>query len=138
MVLSGKSFGPESTSEELEALRNRVYMHSEDILVFKDIPESTRFSEKVLFDQADKLVGAHESFVMIVDLSDSTRPNAEVRHYIQDRIKSMTRLRHISVIIPNKNLLLEMAAKFIMRGMGLKSYAICKTLEEALERIRNV
>jgi hypothetical protein len=127
-------YGHDSTEEEIEAIRGRVYLYKDDIIMYKEIPAPSIFSLDLFFDNIKEITGTFSSFYMIIDLTEAERPRADIRNHLKKRFPELKNLEHASVFT-EKNFMLNIAAKFVMTGIGLKSFSVHKTLEEALEAI---
>ena len=132
-----RSYGPESTPEEIEAIRNRVFIHMDDIIVYREMPHPSAFSWDLIFAKLDELAGNFETFSLIIDLSEPKRPSAADRAYVSTSFRRLQeRMRHVA-LFTGKNFLLNVAAKFVMSSMGLANSTICSTFDQALEAVRD-
>ena len=74
---------------------------------------------------------------LIIDLTEALRPDAETREYLRQKFHPIKdNLEHVA-IYTGKNVILNIAAKFVLRGIGLEPYSLHTKHEEALAAIKN-
>ena len=115
-----------------------IYIIESDDLVInvKETKTTTVNQVNKYFDYIEEL-SKNNSFTIIIDLSDATPPNAEIRYEIQNRFKPIKHLIKSYKIVVGPNFLIQIAAKFTMASLGLKKYEIYSTLEKAKETLIN-
>ncbi len=119
------------TTEEIVWIYNR----EKKIIYYEEPYSTTKEQLDHNFQRISKLSREFGKFFLIVDLTKASRPNAEIRQHIHQKfaiIKST--VIHVS-IFTEKNLLLNMAATFVMKKTGLPSFSIHKKLAEAEKAI---
>jgi hypothetical protein len=134
-----RSYGPDSTPEEIALIKQRMYEIEPSIFIWHEIPIQSSFSVRLSLARLNEL-GAHlPSFSYIVDLREAVAPTQEVRAtLVQQLNEAVPKLRAIAVWT-EKNVLMNVAAKFVIAGMGLKkACTLHKTLPECLQTLRNV
>lgn len=135
--IEAREYGPEITAEEREALRERIYMFTDDILIWQEVPVQTCNTVAVHGEKVMELTADLENFFLLIDLTEAGRPKAEIIDCLRKVMGSLTGLRYAAVYT-GKNFILNVAAKFVMGRMGFVAYSIHKTKEEALDAINNV
>ena len=114
-----------------------VWLHSQEkkIIFYKE-PYSTTIEQlDINFQTIDNLGKSLGKYHLLIDLTGASRPKAEIRQHIFEKFQLIkSGLLHVG-IFTGKNLLLNMAATFIMRKVGLNSFSIHKSLKEAEEAI---
>lgn len=130
-----RPYGPESTEAEREALRNRVSLVEDRILLFRAVPVPTPFQLNLCFDKVEELTAGMPRFALIIDLTEGRRPSAEVRAHLRERFLRLKELAHTSVIV-GPNFVLTVAARFVLRGAGHGSLTFHRGHEDALEAAR--
>ena len=115
--IEAKTYGPDSTPEEVAALRARVSHVEPGYILYREIPCASEFHLNLLFDRVEELAQAHGCHYMLVDLSESRRPNAEQRRQLKQRLKSLGEAIHAAAIFTEKNVLLTTAARFVVAGV---------------------
>ncbi len=131
-----RPYGPESTEEERQAIKDRVYLYSDRIVIFKETPIQTIFQIDLSFEKIEEITQELESFSLIIDLSEAKPPTAEIREHLKKCYSSLDRMLHAAVVT-ERNFMLNIAAKFVLKGLGLKSYSIHKTMGEALGAVHD-
>lgn len=136
-AIPARPFGPDSTPEELELIKGRLYELEPSIFIWHEIPVQTAFTVRLSLARLNEL-GAHlPSFSYIVDLREAGTPTQEVRATLMQQLnEAMPKLSAIAVWT-EKNVLLNVAAKFVVAGMGLKkTCSLHKTLPDCLVALR--
>lgn len=133
--IEARPYGPDSSEAELEALRSRVSIVEDGILLFRAIPIPTPFQLDLSFDKIEELTEGMSSFALIVDLTVGQRPSAEVRACLRERFARLTQLAHTSLFV-GPSFVLTVAARFVLRGAGHQSFTIHRRHEDALEAAR--
>ncbi|MEP5610919.1 MAG: hypothetical protein ABJP45_01655 [Cyclobacteriaceae bacterium] len=113
----------------------RVYNQEKNIILYQEPYSTTKEQLDINFQKISKLSKDFGDFYLLIDLTAASRPNAEIRQHIFEKfaiIKSS--VQHVA-IFTEKNLLLNMAATFIMKKTGLQSFSIHKKLKEAEQAI---
>ena len=131
-----KPYGPDITSEERDVLLQRVYMFSDDTVIWHEVPIATNYQLEMFGEKMLELTRNIEKFYMIIDLSAAERPSAETIETLRKIMKKFQGLKHAAVYT-GKNFMLNIAAKFVLGRMGFLSYSIHKTQEDALKSIQN-
>ncbi|MAF90267.1 MAG: hypothetical protein VX583_13255 [Bdellovibrionota bacterium] len=68
---------------------------------------------------------------ILVDISDSNKPNAELRDLLKRKwLELQDQLEQVAVVT-GENVLLNTTAKFIIRGIGLKGFSLHRDSIEA-------
>lgn len=130
-----KYYGPESTREECEALKERVYFYKDNIIMFKEVPVQSNFQLDIFWEKINEITKGKDKFYLIIDLTEASPPSAKIRKYLKKKFSdSINKLPHVSVFTES-NFMLNVAAKFVLSGIGFSSYSVHKTLEEALKEI---
>jgi hypothetical protein len=134
--VEARPYGSESSEAEREALRNRVSLVENRILLFRAVPVPTPFQLDLSFDKIEELTARMSSFALIIDLTEGQRPSAEVRAHLRERFLRLTRLAHTSLFV-GPSFVLTVAARFVLRGAGHHSFTIHRRHEDALEAARH-
>lgn len=135
--IEARPYGPDITKEEREALRARVYMLSDDTLIWHETPIPTTYQVNIFGEKLAELTQEAKEFYLIIDLTEAARPSAEIINCIRNIMQGFSGMHH-AAIYTGKNFILNIAAKFVMERVGFASYSIHKTKEEALDEIKNV
>jgi len=127
---------PESTSEEREAIADRVSVVDAGIILMREIPIQSPFSVQLMYDRLETLSQDWDRFAYVVDLTEAKRPNAETRAALKERsLRINPRISHVAIVVGNNELMRVMARLFAY-GMGLASVSIHATCAEAIDRAR--
>lgn len=123
----------ETTHSDQEIVR--VYNSEKGIIYYKEPYATSKGQLDHNFQKVSKLSKDFDGFFLLVDLTIAQRPTAEIRQHIFRKfaiIKSS--VKHVA-IFTDKNILLNMAATFVLKKTGLQSFSIHKTLKEAEQAI---
>ena len=132
MEIEDREYGSGSTQEEIDAIKARVYLYKDDIIVFNQLPKVSAFSTQLLFEKVKICARDLNSFSLIIDISNSSRPNANYRAQIKKKFKALQKLKRVAVIAKKYSVLM-VAARFISTGVGLKEFVVRDNFEQALE-----
>jgi hypothetical protein len=133
--IEARPYGPGSSDAERQALRGRVSLLQDRLVLFRAVPVPTPFQLDLSFDRIEELTEGLPSFALIIDLTDGRRPSAEVRAHLRERFSRLKRLCHTSVVV-GPSFVLTVAARFVLRGAGLGSLTFDRRYEGALEAAR--
>ncbi|MEP1096999.1 MAG: hypothetical protein ABJG78_17910 [Cyclobacteriaceae bacterium] len=123
----------ESNLPEQEIVR--VYDEEKRIIIYQEPYSTSKEQLDFNFQKISKLSKDFDEFFLLIDLTIASRPTAEIRQHIFRKfaiIKST--VKHVA-IFTEKNVLLNMAATFVMKKIGLRSFSIHKTQKEAEQAI---
>ena len=84
--LEARAYGPDSTPEEVAAIRSRLTVVDGKVLLWRELPVMSAFVVDICFDQVEAMCRAHGCRVLIVDSSVGSRPDAESRKRIFERV----------------------------------------------------
>ena len=128
-----RSYGPDSTREESEAIADRVSRIDDRLLLLREIPVQSPFSINLMFDRLETLAHGWDRFSYVVDLSEARRPDAETRAALKERVVRVNpRVAHVAIVVGG-NLLMRAMARLIAYGMGMTSVGVHVTRTEAIE-----
>lgn len=129
-----RPYGPDSTEEEIRALRDICYVYKDDIVAHKEPPVSSVFAVDLTFEKFKEITADLASFYLLLDLTECARPDAEFREHLKKRLSEFKKIRHVAAFT-GQNFLLNIAAQFVFSGNLDTSFSVHKTREEALEAI---
>lgn len=132
--IEARPYGPESSETERQALRDRVSVAADRVLLFRAVPVPTSFQLDLCFDRIEHLTAAMPDFALIIDLTEGRRPSAEVRAHLRERFSRLPHLVHTSLFV-GPSFVLTVAARFVLRGAGHR-FTIHRRYQEALETAR--
>ena len=131
-----RAYGPDSTSEEVQAIRDRVYKYRDGIVMYRELPIQSPFQLDIFQETLTEEGAGVPSYDLLIDLTEAQPPNAEIRSRLKRLFGSQANLR-TAAVFTGKNFMLNVAAKFVLSGIGLKSFSVHKTLEQALQALSN-
>jgi hypothetical protein len=133
--LTQRSYGPESSREEHDAIEERVSLVGERILLMREIPVQSPFSVTLMFDRLDTMVHDWDRFAYVVDLTEATRPGPETRAALKERVLRISpRVAHVAIAVGG-NVLMRAMARLFAYGMGLRSVSVHSSRAEAIEEV---
>lgn len=117
-------------------LRERVWSIDDRLFMMVEIPVQTPFSLDVLFDRLEELAAGLDRFAYVVDLTGVTRPNAQVREKLRQRVGRINaRLVHVSVVIGG-SAVIRAVAKLAAFAIGFRSFSFHVSVDPAVEACR--
>lgn len=137
--LEARAYGPDSSPEEVEAIRARVVLHERgDAVLWRELPIISEFSVDVCSDKVEQLCAAHRCRFLIIDSSAGARPSPAVRRRIRERQKQLTgQIERIFVVI-SPNPLVKAMSRFVqaVSALNLTLHGSLEEVEEELRRVR--
>lgn len=135
-MIESRAYGSDCTAEEIEALKERVFVYSNDIVLWHEVPVVTPFQTDIFIGKVYELSQSFEKFYLLVDLSEAGLPNFTSVNKIRDMISSNSKIQFISVFT-GKNIFLTVATRVLLEQIGFTSFSISKSKEDALIAIDN-
>ncbi len=129
----------DSTSAEIEAIKNRVFVLDERIVYLKQLKVVSSYSINLVIDQVLELGRQFDSYCLIIDVTDTKRPDAMTRRTINQRFAEFCNegILHVA-FYTGRNIFLNTTIHFVVFGTNLRSFSANRTLEKTLEKVRNV
>src|SRR5262245_2619789 len=97
LELEARPYGPDSTPEEIAALRERVMRLADNLLMYQEVPIPSLFQVGVFREKLDTLAADMTHFDLIVDLTAAKPPNAEVREALRKLFTSQPKMQRVAV-----------------------------------------
>jgi hypothetical protein len=133
-ALEVRAYGPDSTPEEVQAIRDCIYLYKPGVIMYRELPIQSIFHLDLFQEKLIEVGGALPPYALLIDLTAARPPNAEIRSRLKTLFSAQKNLR-TAAVFTGKNFMLNVAAKFVLSGIGLKSFTVHKTLEEALQAV---
>jgi hypothetical protein len=132
--IATRPYGPSSTPEEIAALKERVYVLSPGVIMYREVPIQTVFQLDRFEEKLNELAAAVEGYALVIDLTEAEVPGAAIRARLKKLFGGQPKLGR-TVVYTGKNFMLNVAAKFVLGGAGLRSFSVHKTREQALDAL---
>jgi hypothetical protein len=130
-----RPYNEDSTPEEIAAIRERISVYRPpDLLMYAEMPVPSPFACRIFKEQFDVLTADLPQYDLILDLTVAKVPDAVVREALKKLFGSQAKLRRAAVFT-ERNLLLNMAARYVLGSVGLRDITVHRTLEEALKAL---
>jgi hypothetical protein len=131
-----RPYGPESTQDEVQAIKDCIYVYKPGVVMYRELPIQSIFQLDLFHAKLNEVASTLASYALLIDLTDARPPNAAIRVRLKSLFGSQANMR-TAAVFTGKNFMLNVAAKFVLSGIGLKSFTVHKTLPEALEAVGN-
>jgi hypothetical protein len=131
LELGAHAYGPDSTPEEIAAIRARIAPLVADVILYREMPVQSPFHLDLFEQELLRLSAAMPELALLIDLTEAQPPSAQTRERLREIFGQLANLRAVAVFT-HKNFVINLAAKFVLHGLGLKAYTIHRTREEAL------
>lgn len=132
-----KAYNEEATSEEVQAIKENVFIYDPQIIYLKQLPIVSPFSINLMFDRVELLGKKMEAHGLLIDIRNTERPNALARREINQRFSLLCKnLTHVA-FCTGKNFLINTTVRFVMYQTNLESFSIKKTIESSIDAIKN-
>jgi hypothetical protein len=136
MPVEPRPYGPESSPEEIDALRARIEVTPSGVLVFNEVPVPTVFSVTVLWDRFEELIAGRSTVSYVADLTGVQRPTAEVRAALKQRATRLKdRYGHVALVVGD-NVVIRAMARLFAYSMGLRSVSLHPSRDQAIDEVR--
>jgi hypothetical protein len=130
-----RPYGPESTPEEIEAMRACIYEYQPGILYWRELPVQSLYQIDIFEQRLNQATADWTYYDLIVDMVEAAPPSAEIRQRLRQLIAGQSKLRR-AAIFTGKNFLVNIAVKFITGAiLGPKNAGLYNTVEEAHEAL---
>jgi len=137
-ILKNIYYTEDASAEEIQAIKSRVSLLDENIILLNEIPKVSPFSIKLVFEEMTAFAKELTNCAYLIDISETAVPNAETRRYINAQFQaSLANVKHVS-FITGRNFIINTAAKFVMYQTNLKSFSIVKNKKEGIEKIKSI
>jgi hypothetical protein len=138
MKLEPRPYGPDSTSEEIRAIQDCLCVCADDIgdiVEYHEVPVLSLFQVGLFHQRLDDIARTLPRYALLVDLTNTFPPDAEIRARLKQMFASQHNLRRVAVYT-GPNFMLSVAAKFVFAVLGMQRFSVHETREEALEVLR--
>ncbi len=137
-MIEKKKYDHSASEQVKEAMRKRVTIFQDKIILYDEIPIFSPFSIEIMFSEMTKLANQFNECAYIIDISETQLPDAETRRILNKKFKeTLNNVKHVA-FVTGKNFIINTAAKFVMFQTNLDSFSINKTREEAVENIKKI
>ncbi len=134
--LEVKAYSLDATPAEIQALRDQIYVYAPGIIKFTEAPMLSAKQFDVYEVKMHELAAEIPEFQLLIDLTNVViRPDAKERARLKSIFHPISHQVTQCAVCTGKNFLLNMAAKFILGGLGFASLTVHKTRAEALEAL---
>jgi hypothetical protein len=137
-LFATRPYGPESTPEEIQAMRERIFVAEPGIVFWHEIPMQCGFSMQLMTEHTLALIRQQGACGLVVDLTEAQPPSAEVRGLVRPSVEQLIAATRRYVVFTGKNFLLNATAKFILGAMfGFGRVGLQRTRDEAMQEVRD-
>ena len=134
--IEARPYGPDASDAERRALKARVRWLDDDIIEYVEVPVMSTFSIELMMEAIQELVGDRSRFALLIDLTGTTRPSAEIRECLRKCIvRERHRVRHVAMF--TDGFLLSVAATFVFGHLGVQKVTTHTTRAGAIEALRH-
>jgi hypothetical protein len=135
MKLEARAYGPDSSADEIRAIEERISVYEPGVLMYAEAPVQSEFQLDI-FERRMNELGDRGGYRLLIDLTEAKPPGATVRARLQKLFASQP-LQAVA-IFTGRNFMLNIAAKFVLGGIGLKKFTVHTTQDDALKALRDV
>ena len=131
-----RAYGPDSTDRERDLMRRQIFMYAPGIMKFTEAPVLSEFQLGVFQERLWELADPLDRFRLLIDLSRTiVRPDAPTRAKLKQTFVRISPKVDRCAVFTGRHFILNMAAKFILGGLGFKTLTVSKTIDQALEAL---
>ncbi len=133
-----KQYTESATPEEVAALKDRILIYDSEIIFYDEVPVISPFSVEVTFCETRRLIEEFGCKGLIINLVNSSLPDAESRRIIHQNFGDVCDLIQHAAFVFDKSLFFNAVIKFVMFQTNLNSYSVHSTNEEAIEYTKKI
>ena len=122
--------GPMNIEEQIYILQNDSAL----IIVYTEAPNTSIDQVNLYFDYLTE-IAKNRKFHVILDLTKTSRPSAEIRSCLKNRFKRLEEDIISYHVIVGTNIFIKIAVKFIGSSIGLRFFKISNSKEAAQKEI---
>ena len=137
MELERRTYGPDSSLEEIELLRSRVSLLPNGVIQFKEAPVMSEFQCEVMWSKVEEMIDTNKENYLLVDLTGIEPPNARIRAKIKECVNRFGEHVNHAALVTGRNKIVNLVAKFVVGGLGFQSISFHGTREQALKAIED-
>lgn len=130
-----RMYGPDSTEEEIKAIRGQVYFITPDVICLKELPVASPFSISLCFEKVKELYGDNQDVSLIIDLRYSSVANAESRRILFKDFLPLIKKMNFVVFCTGFNTFFNTVIRFVTFGIKSNSFSIENSIEDSLNKI---
>ncbi len=130
-AICAKPYGHESTPDEINALRERVYWLRPGVLMYREVPVPSPFQVEVFGERIEELTRSVAGYSMIMDLSVAAPPSLASRRAMRVVFGGLRELQTVA-FFTGRNFLITAVATLILRSSGISRLVTCKNESQAL------
>ncbi len=130
--IEARRYGPDCTGAEQEALLSRVSLLAPGVVMLREIPVLSDFTVDLFMQRTQQLVQGKGAHTLLVDLTEAGRPDAYQRQIYREGLRGMEGLERL-LVATGKNVVLNLALKFLLTGSFPFEVQIHESLEQLLE-----
>jgi hypothetical protein len=134
LELESRPYGEDSTPQEIEAIRARVYKYSDNLIMYNEVPIPSRFQLRHFEERMNEISAQMDHYDLLIDLTAAQPPGAEIREQLKTLFSKQKKLRKTAVFT-GRNFMLNVAARFVLGRAGLREFSVHKSQEDALEAL---
>lgn len=131
-----RPYGPESTPEEIQAIRDCISLCEPGIVCWRELPVQSLFHLDIFQQRLNEEAAKVEHYDLVIDLVEAAPPSAEIRQRLKRILTAQPKLRS-QAVFTGRNFLLNIAARFVLGNLSGRILGVFKTREEALAALRN-
>ncbi|WNJ17256.1 hypothetical protein [Pontibacter sp. G13] len=136
--IEARAYGPDSTEEEKQAIRDRIRIRPDGIVHWDEMPVGGIYHLTLFDEQFSRLLEPGRQYGMIVNLTGVGRPNAAYRDALRDYMTSIhDRFYHIA-IVTGKGPLINLSAKIVVSIWNLWNFSLETTYQDAEDKLEHV
>jgi hypothetical protein len=136
VTIEERAYGPDSTPEEAQAIRDRIYPLKDDIIMYREMPVQSPYHLQLFGEKLREVAAGRATIRLLIDLTEAQPPNAETRAGLRELFGSIKNMRYVAVYT-GKNFLLNIAAKFVLSGLMSTPFSVHKSKDEALSAMND-
>ncbi len=132
-----RPYSEDSTPEEIQALKDHVFIHDPHIIYYHEIWVTSPFSVTTMFNEVRDLGKKLDKYGLLFDVRKAAVPDSITRREINKQfVRATETVEHVA-FCSGQNILINAAARFVMHNSNLDSFSIHKTIDAAEKAIKD-
>jgi len=131
-------YGEDSPPIVVEAIKQRVSVIEDEIVLLNEIRHVSPFSINIVFNEMKQYASELENCGYLIDITNTNVPDAKTRRVINNEFKhTLGNVKHVA-FVTGKNFIINTAARFVMYQTSLNSFSIVKDRNQGIADIHKV
>lgn len=137
IVIEARPYGPESTEDEIHALKSLVTSPTTNVIMYREPPVVTLFTLDLFWERIRELAADLDYYFILADLTGTVPPSAEARQHVRELYETIS--PSYVAVATGQSRILNIAAKFVLRRvLGQHRFSVYRDVDGALQHLEKL